>query len=143
MERARARRSLGRSGRPRESAALRLPSATAGTLGCVNQRTAWIVYIVLRLLFFAVPFTVLYLIGWPWWLATVVAALIALALSIIFLQRQRDIASESVYEWRQRTRTPDDIVEDEEIDAGTSSPSDSAPAASTDTSHDDTSKDQH
>lgn len=109
----------------------------------MNQRTAWIVYIVLRLLFFAVPFTVLYLIGWPWWLATVVAALIALALSIIFLQRQRDIASESVYEWRQRTRTPDDIVEDEEIDAGTSSPSDSAPAASTDTSHDDTSKDQH
>lgn len=83
----------------------------------MNQRKAWIVYIALRLLFFAVPFAVLYFIGWPAWLATVVAALIALSLSVIFLQRQRDVASESVYEWRQRTRTEDDIVEDEALEA--------------------------
>ena len=111
----------------------RLPSAGAGTLYRVNQRKAWIVYIVLRLVFFAVPFAALYLIGWPAWLAVIVAALIALSLSVIFLQRQRDVASESVYEWRQRKRTHDDIVEDEVID---SLPSDQASDQNSALSHD-------
>jgi hypothetical protein len=83
----------------------------------VNTRTAWIVYVVLRLVFFAVPFAVLYLIGWPWWLALVVATLIALSLSVIFLSRQRGTASTSIYDWRNRDRTADDIVEDEALDS--------------------------
>ncbi|MFD5601265.1 DUF4229 domain-containing protein [Leucobacter sp. NPDC058333] len=82
-----------------------------------NPRTAWIVYVVLRLLFFAVPFAVLFLIGLQPWLAAIFAALIGVALSVIFLSRPRATASESIYEWRNRDRTADDIVEDEATDA--------------------------
>ena len=92
-------------------------SATAKYTRDVNTRTAWIVYIVLRLVFFAVPFAVLMLIGWPWWLALAVATLVALSLSIIFLSKHRGAASESIYHWRNRDRTVDDIAEDEAIRA--------------------------
>ncbi|WP_241989048.1 DUF4229 domain-containing protein [Leucobacter luti] len=82
-----------------------------------NPRTAWLVYSVLRLLFFAVPFAVLFALGiWPW-LAAIFAALIGFSLSIIFLSRPRDTASESIYEWRNRDRTPDSILEDEAVEA--------------------------
>ncbi len=82
-----------------------------------NTRSAWLVYIVLRLLFFAVPFAALYLIGIQPWLAAIFAALIGVALSVIFLSRSRATASESIYDWRNRDRTADDIVEDEAVDA--------------------------
>ncbi|WP_241488050.1 DUF4229 domain-containing protein [Leucobacter japonicus] len=91
-----------------------------------NTRSAWLVYIVLRLLFFAVPFAALYLIGIQPWLAAVFAALIGVALSVIFLSRSRATASESIYDWRNRDRTADDIVEDEAVDAE----ADATPAAS-------------
>ena len=81
-----------------------------------NPRTAWIVYTVLRLLFFAIPFALLFVLGiWPW-LAAVFAALIGVSLSIIFLSKPRATASESIYDWRNRDRTADDIVEDEAVD---------------------------
>lgn len=81
-----------------------------------NPRTAWIVYTVLRLLFFAIPFALLFVLGiWPW-LAAVFAALIGVSLSIIFLSKPRATASESIYDWRTRDRTADDIVEDEAVD---------------------------
>lgn len=83
----------------------------------VSTGKAWVVYIVLRVLFFAVPFTVLFAIGWPWWLALVIATLIALALSVIFLSKQRDTASSSIYAWRMRDRTTDDIDEDAVLDS--------------------------
>lgn len=83
----------------------------------VNTRKAWTVYIVLRLVFFAVPFALLMLIGWPGWLAAVTAALVAVSLSVIFLAKPRDTASTSIYEWRNRDRTHDDIVEDDAVDA--------------------------
>lgn len=82
-----------------------------------KTRTAWITYTALRLLFFAVPFAILYLLGiWPW-LSAVFAALIGVSLSVIFLSRPRATASESIYEWRNRDRTADDIVEDDAIDS--------------------------
>ncbi|MFA5608014.1 MAG: DUF4229 domain-containing protein [Leucobacter sp.] len=81
-----------------------------------KTRNAWTVYIVLRLLFFAVPFGLLLLVGLQPWLAAVFAALIGVALSILLLSKQRATASESIYDWRQRDRTHDDIVEDAEIE---------------------------
>lgn len=88
-----------------------------GRISSVNTRSAWAIYILLRLAFFAVPFAVLFLIGWPWWLALATATLIALALSVIFLSKQRGAASTSIYEWRNRDRTHDDIAEDEAVDS--------------------------
>ena len=78
----------------------------------VNTGKSWALYIVLRIVFFAVPFAVLILINWPWWLALIISTLIALALSVIFLSKQRSEASTSIYEWRNRDRTADDIAED-------------------------------
>lgn len=109
-------------------------SVWAGTLAQVNTRTAWIVYIVWRLVFFAVPFAILLMLGTPGWLAAVLAALIAVSLSVIFLSRSRDTASESIYEWRMRSRTADDIVEDEAVDAAHQSDEDPDTAASSDLS---------
>jgi len=86
-------------------------------LPLVNTGKAWLVYILLRLVFFAVPFAVLMLIGWPWWLALLIATLIALALSVIFLSKQRGAASTSIYDWRNRERTADDIAEDAALEA--------------------------
>ncbi len=86
----------------------------------MNTRTAWTTYILLRLAFLVVPFAALMLIGWPWWLSLAIAALVSVSLSVIFLSKQRSAASESIYEWRNRERTADDIVEDEYVDAAAS-----------------------
>ncbi len=87
-----------------------------GRLAPVNTRTAWLVYSALRIVFFAVPFLVLYFIGWHWLLAAVVATLVAVSLSVIFLSKQREVASTSIYDWRRRDRTADDVVVDEAVD---------------------------
>lgn len=99
--------------RPRTKASTQLASVHSLL---VNTGKSWALYIVLRIVFFAVPFGVLLLINWPWWLALLVATLIALALSVIFLSKQRGEASTSIYEWRNRDRTADDIVEDELVE---------------------------
>lgn len=83
----------------------------------MKSRSAWLVYVVLRLVFFVVPFAALMLIGWTWWLSAIVATLAAVSLSVIFLNRQRSAASESIYAWRTKERTEDDVIEDEAVDA--------------------------
>lgn len=84
----------------------------------MNTRTAWIIYIALRLAFFVVPFVVMFAVfGWPWWLAAVVATLVALSLSVIFLSKPREVASESIYDWRMRDRTADDVFEDQAVES--------------------------
>lgn len=90
-----------------------------------NPRSAWITYTVLRLLFFAVPFALVYLLGLSLRfspmlsaiIAAVFAALISISLSLLLLSKPREVASESIYEWRHRDRTADDIAEDEAIAA--------------------------
>lgn len=88
-------------------------------LARVNTRKAWILYVVLRLAFFAVPFAALMLIGWPWWLSAITATLVGVSLSIIFLSKPRETAASSIHDWRHRGHTTDDIAEDAEISAGT------------------------
>ncbi len=83
----------------------------------MKSRSAWLVYVVLRLVFFVVPFAALMLIGWTWWLSAIVATLAAVSLSVIFLNRQRSAASESIYAWRTKERTEDDVIEDDAVDA--------------------------
>ena len=102
-------------------------SAAVGTLAGVNPRTAWIVYSLARLAFFAAPFAALMLIGWPWWLAAVVSTLAAVSLSIIFLSKPREAASAGVYEWRHRNRTADDAALDGVSSDGAASDHETAP----------------
>lgn len=81
----------------------------------MNTRKAWTIYIVWRLVFIAVPFAALMLIGWPWWLAAITATLVAVSLSVVLLSKPREIAAESVYDWRHRGHTADNVAEDAEI----------------------------
>ncbi len=100
-------------------------SVSVGRLAAVSeQRKAWATYIVLRLLFFAVPFAALYALGLALGftmmmsgiIAAVLAALIGVSLSILLLSKPREHASESIYAWRNRDRTADDVAEDAVLD---------------------------
>ncbi|MET0933829.1 MAG: DUF4229 domain-containing protein [Mycetocola sp.] len=76
-------------------------------------------YSVLRLLTFAVPLTILLLLGIEPWIATVLAALIGLSVSDIFLQTPREAVSRDLYTLRHGAKTPavDESAEDAVSDA--------------------------
>ncbi|WGD37803.1 DUF4229 domain-containing protein [Lysinibacter sp. HNR] len=82
----------------------------------MTARKSWLLYTVIRLAFFIVPLLILDALGFQLWLSAIVSTLIAVSLSIIFLRNARDNTSQSVYEWRNRDRTADDIAEDEILD---------------------------
>lgn len=80
----------------------------------------FVVYSVLRLAFFLVPFGLMMLL--PvfqdlWWLAAIFAAIIGLSLSILLLRRPLGEVSSEIYAAREAKRTPtareqDDALED-------------------------------
>lgn len=85
-----------------------------------------LVYSVLRLLAFLVPFGLLMILPIMreyYWLAAIFAALIGLSLSMIFLRRPLSEMSEGIAERRARATAPvsDEDVEDAAADA-TASP---------------------
>jgi hypothetical protein len=82
----------------------------------VKSVPAWLKYTVLRVLLFAVPFTVLMLAGVVWWLSAIVAALFGVAASAVFLRGARDEMSQRLYAARHR-ETPEVAVDDEAEDA--------------------------
>lgn len=51
---------------------------------------AWLLFSVVRVLVFAVPFGVLFAIGLDWWVAALLAAAIGFCVSYIFLRPLRD-----------------------------------------------------
>ena len=64
----------------------------------------WLVYTLLRLAFFVVPFVVLMLFNVTWWIAALLAAIIGLSSSYIFLARLRNRMSTALYEARNRQK---------------------------------------
>lgn len=80
-----------------------------------------LVYTVLRLLAFAVPFAILVLfvpiLREQWWLAGVFAALIGLALSILVLRKPLDSLTKVIVDRREQARADllDEDVEDAEL----------------------------
>lgn len=58
-------------------------------------------YTLIRVGIFAVVLTVLYLLRIEPWIAAVIAAIISLCISIIFLRKPREEAARSLYEARQ------------------------------------------
>jgi len=81
-----------------------------------------VVYSVLRLLAFLVPFGLLMLFpifrqsGWLIGLAAVFAALIGLSLSILFLSRPRAAVSEGIAERQAQRTTPTAAQQDADIE---------------------------
>lgn len=87
----------------------------------MKARSFW-VYTVLRILFFAVPFTLLMLlpIGREfYWLSAIFAALIGLSLSILLLRKPLDEVTSSLAARRARSElaVSDEEIEDAALDA--------------------------
>lgn len=83
-----------------------------------------LVYTVLRLLAFLVPFVILMffpIMRQYYWLAAIFAALIGLSLSMLFLRRPLDEMTAGLAERRERARraASDEEAEDAATDAGT------------------------
>jgi len=95
-------------------------------LDSVKPGRTWLVYTLIRLGIFAVVLAVLLALQIEQWIAAVIAALIALCVSIIFLRRPREAASQTLYEARSNRnkaaspaptgRTEDEDVEDQAVD---------------------------
>ncbi|MGY4859164.1 DUF4229 domain-containing protein [Cryobacterium sp. AP23] len=80
---------------------------------------AWLVFTVLRVLMFVVPFILLLALGIAGWLAALLAALIGFCLSYIFLRTPRDTVARGLYEVRHREKEPvhpDAASEDAAVD---------------------------
>ena len=75
-------------------------------------------YTLLRLAIFVGILAVFLIIGFDPYFSTFIAATLALAISLIFLSRQRDAASSSIYKKVHSTddRDKDSITEDEALD---------------------------
>jgi hypothetical protein len=86
---------------------------------------AWLSYSVIRLLLFAVPLVILLVAGVDPIVATIIAAIVGLCLSYIFLRTPRARVAESVYRARHRESAPtsaDADYEDAAVDRRTSVP---------------------
>ncbi|MCU1444984.1 DUF4229 domain-containing protein [Cryobacterium sp.] len=67
---------------------------------------AWLVFTVLRVLMFVVPFVLLLVLGFEGWLAALLSAVISLCLSYIFLRKPRESVARGLYEVRHRDKEP-------------------------------------
>jgi len=87
----------------------------------VKSGRVWLVYSLLRVALFAVPFALLMVAEVPWYLAAIVAAVISLCASYIFLGRQRQVMAEDLSAIRRGRKRPveDDSAEDAAIDRQT------------------------
>ena len=101
-----------------------VPAGRHGALdydGRVKARSA-LVYTVLRLLAFLVPFGLLMLLPIMreyYWLAAIFAALIGLSLSMIFLRRPLDEMTTGLAERRDRVRAERAVKDEDVEDAAT------------------------
>ena len=79
----------------------------------------FVLYAVLRLAFFLVPFGLMMLLPvfWElWWLAAIFAALIGLSLSIIFLRKPLSEVSADLYTTRQAKRAKAERAQEDAIE---------------------------
>jgi hypothetical protein len=61
------------------------------------MKNPWIVFIAARLGLFAGLLAIFLVIGFDWLYSTLVSAALALAVSLVFLQKQRDELSKEIY----------------------------------------------
>jgi hypothetical protein len=74
------------------------------------MKNPWIVFIAARLGLFALFLAIFLVIGFDWLYSTLVSGALALAVSLVFLQKQRDELSKEIYKKfgkEQNSATPD------------------------------------
>ena len=78
----------------------------------------WLFYSVMRVLMFAVPLAILLSLGfWPW-AAAVIAAMLGLCLSYLFLGKSRESVARDLYRARHPNKepvNPDSAIEDQAL----------------------------
>lgn len=86
----------------------------------MNSGRTWILYSLIRLGVFAVVLALLLFLQIVPWVAAILAAIIALCISIIFLRRPREEASKTLYDARAnrsaRSAAPARVSEDESVE---------------------------
>ena len=65
---------------------------------------SWVSYSVYRVLLFAAPLAILLILGLKEWVAAVVAAIIGMSLSFIFLRKPRENVARDLYAARHREK---------------------------------------
>jgi Protein of unknown function (DUF4229) len=87
----------------------------------VKSGRVWLVYSLLRVALFAVPFALLMVTGVAWYWAAIVAATISFCASYIFLGRQRQVMAEDLSAIRRGRKRPveDNSVEDAAVERQT------------------------
>ncbi|MFM6973819.1 MAG: DUF4229 domain-containing protein [Agromyces sp.] len=92
---------------------------------------AWLTYTLLRLAFVFVPFGILLAIGMQWLAAILLSTMLAFALSLGLLRTPREATALSIYEARQRKKSPtqaaEEALEDAHAEHIASGSDDSAP----------------
>ncbi|PPF62240.1 DUF4229 domain-containing protein [Clavibacter michiganensis] len=96
-------------------------------MSAVNPRRTWLLFSLIRIGLFAVILALLLLLlspgGVPAWISALLAAVISLCISFIFLRKPREEAARSLYEARASTKRSqssaagdDEDVEDAAVD---------------------------
>ena len=80
------------------------------------MKNPWLAYTLLRVGTFVVFLAILLALQFDPFYATFIAAILALAFSLIFFNKQRDAVSKSIYEKRHAERDKDSKTEDELLD---------------------------
>ena len=76
----------------------------------------WVLYSLVRVGVFAIALAVLLIVGVPWWLAAIIAAVIGLCVAYIFFGKLRDAVALDIADRRSRTtKDADQIAEDAEL----------------------------
>jgi hypothetical protein len=79
-------------------------------------KNPWLAYALLRLGTFAVILAILLVLRFDPFYATFISAVMALAISLIFFNKQRGEVSKSIYEKRHAERDEDSKTEDDLLD---------------------------
>lgn len=83
----------------------------------MKSSTRWILYSLFRVGLFAAAFAAMMLIGLEWWVAAIVATVVAFAISYIFFSEPRDALARDIHDRQQSTdRDADSDVENALLD---------------------------
>lgn len=80
------------------------------------MKNPWLKYTLLRVGTFVVLLAIMLVLKFDPFYATFIAAILALAISLIFFNKQRDEVSKAIYEKRHAERDNDSKTEDEALD---------------------------
>lgn len=92
-------------------------------LGLVKSSTRWILYSLFRVGLFAAALAAMLLLGLEWWLAAIVATVVAFAISYIFFSEPRDALAYDIHQRRQSAGfDADSDAENAALDRSTDQP---------------------